>query len=365
MKVPYTEFGQMHREIRMQMNAAISAVMDKNCFIDGEFCADFEKVFADYLGATYCVGCGNGLDALHLILRSYDIGAGDEVIVPAHTFIATALAVSYVGATPIFVDVEPDWYCLDPKNLEAAITPRTKAVMMVDIYGQAGAFDEVRDIARRHGLYLIEDAAQAHGATYKNRQLGTLGDAAGFSFYPGKNLGALGDGGCIVTNDFSTADKARALGNYGSRKKYQHEYKGINSRLDSLQAAILGVKLQSLDKWVSERRRIANRYLCEIANPFMKLPAVNPNGEHAWHIFAVMAEERERFLAHMRNSDIAVQIHYPVPMHLHEAYRDLGYCEGNFPVAEYIASHEVSLPMYYGMTEEQIGYVINTTNEFH
>jgi len=364
MKVPFADFTNMHAEIRAELDAAVCGVLDSNYFIGGPQNAKFEEEFAAYCGSTNCVGCGNGLDALQLILRAKGIGAGDEVIVPAHSFIATALAVTYVGAKPVYADVEDQYYCLDAAKIEAAITPRTKAIMMVHIYGQIGEFAAVKAVAKKHNLLLIEDAAQAHGALYQGQKAGSLGDAAGFSFYPGKNLGAFGDGGAVTTSDTQIARMVRMLSNYGSEKKYQHQCKGVNSRLDTLQAAILSVKLLQLDRWTQERQRVAKRYLSGIKNAAVTLPALNPAASHVWHIFAVMVEDRERFMAYLAEHEIQALVHYPVPMHLHEAYRDLGYQPGMFPVAEKVARCEVSLPMYYGMSEEQIDHVIDTINAY-
>ena len=364
MMIPFSDFGPMHREIHEEMTQAFENVYNRGWFIGGQDCADFEKHFAEYCNAPYCVGCGNGLDALHLILKAANIGAGDEVIVPAQTYIATALAVTYAGATPVLVDIEPDYYSLDPAKVEAAITPRTKAIMLVHLYGQIGYLEEIEAIAKKHNLLLIEDAAQAHGAKYKGRIAGSLGDAAGFSFYPGKNLGALGDAGAVCTKSAELADVVRATSNYGSRQKYVHEFKGVNSRLDTLQAALLDVKLQHLDKWHEGRMYVASRYLAEIKNPKIKLPALNPDGVHAWHLFAVLCSDRDALKAHLEANGVSYQVHYPVAMHLHPAYRDLGYQEGDFPVAEQNAREELSLPIYYGMTDEQISYVIDVVNRF-
>ena len=364
MIIPYADFSGMHIPIRKELDQRIDEVLDKNVFIHGDYCAEFEKNFAAFCHTTWCVGTGNGLDSLQLILRAFGIGDGDEVIVPAHTYIATALAVSYVGATPILVDVEDQYYCLDPKKLEEAITERTKAVMMVHIYGQVGCFDEVAQIARRHQLFVIEDSAQAHGATYKGMPTGSLGDAAGFSFYPGKNLGAFGDAGAVTTNNKKVADTVRMLGNYGSTIKYHHEKKGVNSRLDEIQAAVLDIKLPYLSEWNHERDIIAEKFLAGIHNAEVTLPARNPDGTHVWHIFPLMAVHREDFMNYLKNKGICAQIHYPFPMHLHKAYESLGYCQGRFPVAEYIAEHEVSLPIYYGMKQEQIDYIIDTINAY-
>jgi len=364
MKVPFSDFAPMHSEVSEQVKNAFSSVYDKGWFIGGEACTAFEKEFADYCGAQFCIGCGNGLDALHMILLAAGIGEGDEVIVPAQTYIATALAVTYAGAKPVLVDIEPDYYSIDPNKLEQTITTKTKAIIMVHLYGQIGRFDEVKEIAKRHNLLLVEDSAQSHGATYKGKLAGTLGDAAGFSFYPGKNLGALGDGGAVCTSDANLAEFVRIYANYGSKEKYMHKYKGYNSRLDTVQSAILSVKLKHLERWTADRKRIADRYLKEIKNEKIKLPALNPDGSHVWHIFPVLCAERDALRKHLEDAGISCQIHYPVAMHLHEAYKDLGYKQGDFPVAEQNAAQELSLPIYYGMTDEQISYVIEEINLF-
>lgn len=364
MKIPFADFAPMHGEIRAQMVQAFENVYDEGWFIGGEPCDSFERHFAAYCGAAHCVGCGNGLDALHMILLAAGIGTGDEVIVPAQTYIASALAVTYAGATPVYVDIEPDYYSLDPDKLEAAITPKTKAVMLVHLYGQIGRFDEIATIAKAHNLMLIEDAAQSHGAQYKARRAGSLGVAAGFSFYPGKNLGALGDAGAVCVESEALADQIRALCNYGSRKKYEHEYKGFNSRLDTLQSALLDVKLTCLDRWHADRERIAQRYLTDIKNPLIKLPTVNPDGRHAWHLFAVLTPYRAQLEQWLDEHGIGHQVHYPVAMHLHQAYHELDYREGDFPVAEQNAAQELSLPIYYGMTDAQVDYVVDKLNAF-
>ena len=364
MRVPFADFTPMHSEIRQEIIDTLMGVYDNGWFIGGEPCTSFEKSFAEYCGVKYCVGCGNGLDSLHMILKAYGIGPGDEVIVPAQTYIATALAVTYAGAKPICVDIEPEYFALDPAKIEASITSHTKAIMMVHLYGQVGYWDEIHEIAKKHGLLMLEDSAQAHGARYKGRRTGSLGDGAGFSFYPGKNLGALGDAGGLCTSSEDVANYVRAYGNYGSIKKYQHEYKGVNSRLDTIQAAVLSIKLKHLDDWREDRNRIARRYLQGISNPRIKLPAVNPDGEHVWHIFAILTQERNRLENYLDEHNIGHQCHYPVPTHLHRAYQDLGYQRGVFPVAEMAADQELSLPMFYGMTDKQIDYVIDILNQF-
>ena len=365
MKVPFVSFEAMHSEIREQLDNAYKSVMDSNYFIQGQACAQFEKEYADYCGVKYCIGVGNGLDALMLILRAMDIGAGDEVIVPSNTYIATALAVSYVGAAPVFVEPDIETFNIDPKLIEEKITVKTKAIIAVHLQGRPADMDAIKAIAEKYDLKVIEDAAQAHGAKYKGQKVGSLGDAAGFSFYPGKNLGALGDGGCVTTNNKEIADKVRALGNYGSDYKYHHIYKGVNSRLDEMQAAFLSVKLKHLDKWNEERRKIAARYLSVINNPLIALPkASDKEYEHVYHVFVIRCKERDRLEAYLADNGIGTLKHYPIPMHLQGAYADLGLKENDLPIAEEISNTVLSIPMYYGMTDEQVGYVINVINRF-
>ncbi|MBR4906246.1 MAG: DegT/DnrJ/EryC1/StrS family aminotransferase [Clostridia bacterium] len=364
MNVPFSDFTQMHAEIRPALNEAIARVVDSNYFIGGEEVSAFERAYADYVGVRHCIGCGNGLDALHLILRAMEIGAGDEVIVPAHTFIATALAVTYAGATPVYADVEPDTYCLDPDRLEKAITPRTKAIMVVHIYGRIGRFDEIEAIAKKHGLPIIEDSAQAHGALYKGRKAGSLGVASGFSFYPGKNLGAFGDAGAVTTNDDTIAEKVRILSNYGSKEKYAHILKGVNSRLDPIQAAVLSVKLHSLDRWNDARSEIADAYLAALKDCGAVLPKQDQNVKNVWHIFPILVENRAELMAHLKANGVQTLVHYPVAMHLHAAYRELGYHVGDFPVAERIAAQEISLPMFYGLTDGQLETTVSAIRTF-
>lgn len=363
-RVPFVSFGPMERELNAQLRGAFDRVFERSWYIEGEEDAAFEAAFAAYCGAKYCVGVGNGLDALMLILRALDIGEGDEVIVPSNTFIATALAVTYVGAKPVFVEPELATFNINPGRIEAAITDRTKAIMPVHLYGRVCDMDAIMAVANRHGLRVVEDSAQAHGATYKGKRAGSFGDAAGFSFYPGKNLGALGDAGAVVTSDAALAEKVRALGNYGSDYKYHHIYKGNNSRLDELQAAFLAAKLPLLDRMNADRRRIAGRYLAGIRHPEVALPAVSEGYEPVWHIFAVRCERRDALEAHLNARGIGTNKHYPIPMHLQACYRDLGYGEGDFPIAEAISRTELSLPMYYGMTDAQVDAVIGAVNDF-
>ena len=364
MKVPFVSFLPMERELEGELRDAFDRVFRASWYIGGKEDEAFEKAFAEYCGVKHCIGVGNGLDALMLALKALGIGEGDEVIVPSNTFIATALAVTYTGAKPVFVDPKPETFNIDPGKIEAAITSRTKAIMPVHLYGQACDMDPILEIAGRYHLYVVEDCAQAHGAEYKGRKVGTFGDAAGFSFYPGKNLGALGDAGAAVTNDPALAEKIRALGNYGSDHKYHHIYKGNNSRLDEFQAAFLSAKLPLLDKMNEERRRIAGCYLAGIRNPAVILPYVREDCVPVWHIFGVRCRGREELEKHLNDAGIGTNKHYPIPIHLQECYRDLGYKKGDYPIAEEISETELSLPLYYGMTEEEIHFVIDTVNAF-
>ena len=364
MNVPFVSFLPMEKELESDLREAFNRVFTRSWYIEGQEDAAFEKAFAAFCGTKYCVGVGNGLDALMLILKALNIGEGDEVIVPSNTYIATALAVTYVGAKPVFVEPEVETFNINPSRIEAAVTPRTKAIMPVHLYGRACDMDPILSIAAKHNLRIIEDCAQAHGATYKGRKVGTFGDAAGFSFYPGKNLGALGDAGAVVTDNEDIAVKVRALGNYGSDYKYHHIYKGNNSRLDELQAAFLSAKLPHLERMNAARRQIADRYLAEIKNPAVILPVVSEGHVPVWHIFGIRCSRRDELEKHLAGQGIMTNKHYPIPMHLQECFRDLGFSEGDFPIAEEISHTELSLPMFYGMTEEQIQAVIRAVNTF-
>lgn len=364
MKVPFVTFLPLEHELDSELRAAFERVYARSWYIGGVEDEAFEKAFAGYCGTDYCVGVGNGLDALILSLKALGIGEGDEVIVPSNTYIATALAVTYVGATPVFVEPRIETFNINPELIETAITRKTKAIMVVHLYGQACEMDPIIEIAQKHGLIIIEDCAQAHGATYKGRKIATFGEAAGFSFYPGKNLGALGDAGAVVTNRKDLADRVRALGNYGSDYKYHHIYKGNNSRLDELQAAFLAVKLPVLEKVNIERRRVADRYLKGIHNPKIILPFVPSDMVPVWHIFGIRCAERDALEKHLSERGIGTNKHYPIPIHLQECYMDLGFEKGAFPIAEEISKTELSIPMYYGMTDDEIQHVIDSINEF-
>ena len=364
MKVPFVSFKPLEAELDTQLREAFDRVYQRSWYIEGQEDADFEKAFARFCHTEYCVGVGNGLDALYLALKALHVGAGDEVIVPSNTYIATALAVTYLGATPVFVEPDLRTYNIDPARIEEKITDKTRAIMPVHLYGQPCDMNPILEIAKKHGLYVVEDCAQAHGATYHGKVIGSFGDAAGFSFYPGKNLGALGDAGAVVTNDRELADKVRALGNYGSDYKYHHIYLGNNSRLDELQAAFLSAKLPYLDRMNEDRRKIAARYLEGIRNEAVILPYVLPETEPVWHIFAVRCSHRDALAEHLAQKGIGTNKHYPIPMHLQKCYEGLRIPQGALPIAEEISATQLSLPMYYGMTDAEIRYVIDCVNEF-
>lgn len=365
MNVPFATFKPMHNEIREELNSAYEKVLDKSNFIQGNECKKFEEEFAEYCGVKYCVGVATGLDALMLILKAMNIGESDEVIVPSNTYIATALAVSYTGAKPVFVEPEIETFNIDVNKIEEKITNNTKAIIAVHLQGRTADMDAINAIAKKHNLKVIEDAAQAHGAKYKGKKAGSLGDAAGFSFYPGKNLGALGDGGCVTTNDKTLADKVRALGNYGSDYKYHHIYKGVNSRLDEIQAAFLRVKLPNLDKWNEDRRATAKKYFEGIKNSLIKLPLKSTDEfEHIYHVFVIRCDKRDELERYLNDNGIGTVKHYPIPMHEQECYKDLGIKHGELPIAEEISRTVLSIPMYYGMTDEEVNYVIDMINKF-
>lgn len=364
MNIPFVSFLPLEKELNDDLRRAFERVFSRSWYISGKEDQAFEKAFAEYCGIQHCVGVGNGLDALVLALKALDIGIGDEVIVPSNTYIATALAVTYVGATPVFVEPDIQTFNINPKLIEGVITKRTKAIMPVHLYGQACEMDSIMVIARNNNLKVIEDCAQAHGATYKGQKVGTFGDAAGFSFYPGKNLGALGDAGAVVTNNEDLAEKVRALGNYGSDYKYHHIYKGNNSRLDELQAAFLSAKLPHLERMNEERRRIAQLYSEGIKNPKVITPSVIPDCVPVWHIYGIRCAERDELERFLSDKGIKTNKHYPIPIHLQECYKDLCFERSAFPIAEEISRTELSLPLYYGMSKEQLMYVIQSVNQF-
>ena len=364
MNVPFVSFKPLEKELDKELRAAFDRVLERSWYIEGKEDAAFEAAFAEFCHTDYCVGVGNGLDALMLVLRALEIGAGDEVIVPSNTYIATALAVTYVGAKPVLVEPDIRTYNIDPAKIEEKINANTKAIMPVHLYGQPCDMDPIMAIAKKHNLYVIEDCAQAHGATYKGKVIGSFGDAAGFSFYPGKNLGALGDAGAVTTNNQDIATKVRALGNYGSDYKYHHIYKGCNSRLDELQAAFLAAKLPIMDKVNDNRRATAAKYMAGIRNDLIELPYVMEGTNPVWHIFAVRCKNRDALAAYLQEKGIGINKHYPIAIHLQDCYKDLGLKEGDLPIAEEISATQLSLPMYYGMTDEEIQYVIDALNDY-
>ena len=365
MMVPFASFRPMEEELGDKLRAAFEEVLASSSYIRGEQCRLFEAEFAEYCGRKHCIGVGNGLDAIYLSLKALGIGQGDEVIVPSDTFIATALAVTYTGAVPVFAEPDMRTYNISPDEIEKHITDRTRAVIPVHLYGQPADMDRIMPIAKKYGLYVVEDCAQAHGALYKGRKVGSFGDAAAFSFYPGKNLGALGDGGAVVTDNEELADRIRALGNYGSDYKYHHIFKGNNSRLDEVQSAMLRIKLRKLDQWNGARVRIANRYLEGIKNPKVTLPTVAEGNTHVYHIFAIRTAERDSLEAFLAEKGIGCNKHYPIPIHMQEAYKDLEIPEGALPIAEEISATELSIPMYYGMTDAEVDYIIDAINAWN
>ncbi len=364
MKIPFVSFLPMEYELDDELKGAFNRVLTRSWYIEGVEDQSFEQAFSSYCGSKYCIGVGNGLDALMLSLKALGIGDGDEVIVPSNTYIATALAVTYVGATPVFVEPDIRTFNINPALIENAVTVKTKAIMPVHLYGQACDMDPIMAIAKKHDLKVVEDCAQAHGATYKGQKVGTFGDVSGFSFYPGKNLGALGDAGAVVTNDKDLADKIRVLGNYGSDYKYHHIYKGNNSRLDELQAAFLAAKLPHLDRMNEERRRIAYLFSSGIKNEKIILPYVNPDCVPVWHVYGIRCAQRDDLEKYLNERGIGTNKHYPIPMHLQECYMDLNISQGSLPIAEEISATELSIPMYYGINDDEIHYIIDVINCF-
>ena len=362
--IPFLDLGAINFRHRDAMEAAFLRVLDSGWYILGKEVEAFEREFADYCGSKHCVGVGNGLDALHLILRAFDIGPGDEVIVPANTYIATWLAVSYAGARPVPVEPLPGTCNLDPEQIEPAITPRTKAIMVVHLYGQPADMDPICAVARRHGLKVIEDAAQAHGARYRGRRTGSLGDAAAFSFYPGKNLGALGDGGAVTTDDDRLAERLCVLRNYGSKIKYHNEEKGYNSRLDELQAALLREKLKNLDDDNACRSRLVGRYNELLAGSGLVLAEVPHWAEPVWHLYTVRSSRRDALQRHLTDRGIGTMIHYPIAPHLQTAYADLGFAQGAFPITEAIHNEILSLPMGPHLDDHQVAEVCSAVRGF-
>jgi dTDP-4-amino-4,6-dideoxygalactose transaminase len=363
-KIPFVDLATQYRSIKAEADAAVLKVFERGDFILGGDVTAFEQEFAAYCETSHCLGVANGTDALKLALQACGIGPGDEVISAAHTFIATTLAITECGATPVLVDCDPDYYLIDVSKIEAAITPKTKAILPVHLYGQCADMDRICAIAKKHGLVVIEDACQAHGARYfsngpggPGKRAGSIGDIAAFSFYPGKNLGAYGDGGGITTNRADLAERVKLLRNYGQRVKYHHDVKGGNSRLDTVQAAVLRVKLRHLDEWNASRGRAAEEYGKALAGKNIGLPKIAPNTTHVFHLYVIETDNREGLQKALDAAGAQHGIHYPIPIHLQPAMADLGYKAGAFPVSERIAPRILSLPMFPELTTEQMARV--------
>ncbi len=366
MNVPFLDLKSQYLSIKDEIQEALNGVLEKTAFAAGPFAAQFEKEFAEFCGTKHAMGVGSGTDALWAALLAADVGPGDEVITVPDTFIATAEAITVCGGRPVFVDIEERTYNMDPARLETAITPRTKAVIPVHLFGQTADMDPIMAIARKHGLRVIEDACQAHGAQYKERRAGSIGDAGCFSFYPGKNLGAYGEAGAVVTNDDGIADRIRMFRDHGQQKKYHHALVGWNARMDGFQGAVLSVKLKYIDSWNASRRENAATYGVFLAGGANGLipPVEAYYAKHIYHIYAVRVKDRDTLMDALGKKGIATGIHYPIPLHLTGAYRSLGYKEGDFPVAEKCAAEFVSLPMFPELTEEQIRYVADAIKEW-
>ena len=357
-RVPFLDLEAHHAPLRGDFDRAIAEVIDSGAFAGGPFVEKFEEAFAAYCGSRYAIGVGSGTEALWLSLLACDVGPGDEVITVPSSFMATAEAITYCGARPVFVDVDERTYTMDPAGLEAALTPKTKAIIPVHLFGQAADMDPILEFARRHDLFVIEDAAQAHGAKYKGRRLGTMGDVGSFSFYPGKNLGAFGEAGAVITEDFQLQEKIRVLRDHGQTRKYRHTMVGWNCRMDGIQAAVLSVKLQHLNRGNALRRQHALQYdeALEGVEEVIR-PVAASYAEHVYHIYAIRVRERDEVMWRLNEKGIQCGVHYPVPIHLQQAYRSLGYQAGSFPVSEQIALEFISLPMFPELTSAQIGMV--------
>ena len=353
-RVPYLDLKAQYRSIKSEIDTAISRVLESSQFVLGAEVAAFEQEFATYCGARQCIGLNSGTSALHLALLATGIREGDEVITVPFTFVASIAAILYAGARPVLVDIDPRSFNIDPSLIEAVITPRTKAILPVHLYGQPADMDPILDIARRRGLIVIEDAAQAHGAKYKDRPVGSIGDIGCFSFYPTKNLGAYGEGGAVTTNNAEFASTIRKLRDWGQDGKYHHTLRGYNYRMEGLQGAILRVKLQHLEKWIEARRGIARQYDSLLANCGVELPTVMPWAQHVYHLYTLRSEDRDSLQLALRNHGIQTAVHYGIPVHLQPAYADLGYGEGSFPNAETAAREVLSLPIYPELSHDKV-----------
>lgn len=360
--IKFLDLHKINEQYREEIDLRIKKVLDSGWYLLGEEDKTFEQNFAKYCGTKHCIGVANGLDALNLIIKAYGFSQGDEIIVPANTYIASILAISENGCTPVLVEPDIDTYNINPNLIEEKITSNTKAIMVVHLYGQAVQMEKIRALAKKYNLKIIEDSAQAHGALYQGKRIGALSDASGFSFYPGKNLGCLGDGGCITTNDDDLAQKIRAIANYGSDRKYHHIYKGVNSRLDEIQAAVLDVKLKCLDKDNARRREISKYYRENIKNPLVTLPKTYDENAHVWHVFVVRVDNRDKFQKHLENDGIQTNIHYPTAPHKQECYKEWN--DMSFPITEKIHSEVISIPISPVMDEIEINKVVEVINNY-
>ena len=364
MNIPFLDLKASYKEIQGEIDCAIKRVLDSGWYVLGEEVEKFETEYAQYCWAKYCTGVGNGLEALHLALLALGVGSGDEVIVPANTYIATWLAVSQCGAIPVPVEPNQDTHNIDINNIEAAITRRTKVILPVHLYGQSADLEPILLLAKKYNLKVLEDAAQAHGASYRGQKIGAHSDAVAWSFYPGKNLGAFGDAGAVTTNSLDIANKIRSLRNYGSKEKYINDEIGFNSRLDPIQAAVLRIKLKHLDGWNEHRSILADLYLSELESSHVALPIQSLFSAHAWHLFVVKCEDRGRMQKHLGKLGVNTLIHYPVPPHLQNAYKYLGFSKNNYPISEKLANQVLSLPLGPHMTNQQVQYVCESINKF-
>lgn len=364
-KIPFVSFEAIHQPLKAEILASVEKLIDNAWFVLGDEVRNFENSYAEFNQVKHCIGVGNGLDALHIALKCLEIGAGDEVIVPSNTYIASALAVSFTGARPVFVEPNARSYNINPDRIEDAITTKTKAIMPVHLYGQACEMDKIMDLAAKYKLKVIEDNAQSQGASYKSKLTGSWGDINGTSFYPGKNLGAMGDAGAITTQSDELDNLARMWRNYGSPKKYYNEVEGFNSRLDEMQATILSIKLRKLNEWSTERQKIAEMYKTRLAScDWLTLPEVKKDATHVYHLFVIQTPQRDKLQSYLEANGISTLIHYPVPPHLQKAYQYLNLPKGSFPIAEKMAEECLSLPMYVGLNETQVEYVCETIKKF-
>jgi dTDP-4-amino-4,6-dideoxygalactose transaminase len=363
MKVPFVDLRSLHIEIEDELQEVFSRVLKSSAFVLGPEVERFEQAFAAYCGTEYCVAVNTGTAALHLALAALGVGPGDEVITVPHTFIATAEAITILGATPVFVDIDPMSFCMDPRQIEGAITARTRVIIPVHLYGQTADMDAISAIAKNHQIPVIEDACQAHGAEYKGRKAGSLATAGCFSFYPGKNLGACGEGGAVTTDDAQLAQRVRMWRDHGSSKKYEHQFSGHNMRMEGLQGGILAVKLQYLDRWNDQRREVAKHYAQALAGTSLTLPTEMDYGRHVYHLYVVQSDDRDELRRQLSSIEVETGLHYPIPLHLQEAYRYLGYSKGDFPVTERVKDRILSLPVYPGMSTAAVDFMANELQE--